>query len=239
LKVLGELMAETKIVSVNLTGKDLVSGKVFETTSESVAKYAGIYRDGSAYKPATIIAGAGDLLKALDEEIAKMKVGEKKTLKLPPEKAFGERKKELVVVVPLREFDKRKIRPFPGLIVDVNNQYGKVQTVSGGRVRVDFNSDLAGKDVEYEIEIEKEFKTDKEKVGALVEKFFPFAGDQKPDFELKSGNLEVKIPKIESKEIEMIKQVFEKTIKDFVKGVKEVKISEKAEKKEKKAEKKK
>ena len=84
-------MAENRIISVSLTGRDLVTGKVFETTSASVAKYAGIYREGTSYKHATVIIGAGDLLKALDKELAKMKVGEKKVIKLSPEKAFGER----------------------------------------------------------------------------------------------------------------------------------------------------
>ncbi|MFH1587189.1 MAG: hypothetical protein ABID38_04995, partial [Candidatus Diapherotrites archaeon] len=41
------------------------------------------------------------------------------------------------------------------------------------------------------------------------------------------GKLEIKLPKIDAKEIEIVKQIFGKAVKDNVKDVKEVKFSEK------------
>jgi len=161
------------IAVVSFTGRETESGRVFDTTDEKTARESGIYRENAIFRPVPIILGKGELIKGLEEELEKMREGEHKTVKLQAEKAFGPRRKELVVVVPLQEFKNRNVQPFPGLVVELNDRYGRVQSVSGGRVRVDLNSDLAGKEVEYDIKVEKELKTGKEQVQALTEKFFP------------------------------------------------------------------
>jgi FKBP-type peptidyl-prolyl cis-trans isomerase 2 len=43
--------------------------------------------------------------------------------------------------------------PYPGMIVSVNRLRGKVLSVSGGRVRVDFNHPLAGKTLRFDVEV--------------------------------------------------------------------------------------
>lgn len=222
-------MKNGSIVLVEFTGKELVSGKVFDTTDEKTAVDAGISREGGIYKAIPIVVGKGDLINGLDETIEGMKIGEEKTVQLPPEKAFGERKKELVFVVPLREFKQRKIQPFPGLVVEINGRYGKVQTVSGGRVRVDFNSDLAGRDVEYKIKVVKELKTAKEQADAMLEKFFPLK-EGKAEGKIADGVLEVKLPAKMPKEIQLLKDAFAKFATENIKGIKKVKYIEEFEK---------
>lgn len=230
-------MEKGSIVLVRFTGRDTVIGKIFDTTDEKIAKEAGIYREGAIFKPVPIIVGKGDLIKGLEEELEKMREGEEKIVAIPPEKAFGERKKELVVVVPLREFKARKIQPFPGLIIDINGRYGKVQTVSGGRVRVDFNSDLAGKPVEYKLKVVKELKSQKEQIDALLEKFFPLK-EGKAEANIKAKEeLEITLPSNLPKEIQLLKDAFAKIVTENVKGIKKVRFVEEFEKKEKRAQK--
>lgn len=217
-------MERGAIVEIEFTGKDVNNGRVFDTTSEKEAKEAGIYNEKARYGATSVIVGKGEVLKGLDNALLEMKIGEEREIKLDAQDAFGERKKELVVVVPFNEFKKRKIMPVPGLVVDLNGNYGRIQTVSGGRVRVDFNNELAGREVEYRVKILKELKDSKEKLKALQEKRFALPGAKA---ELKAkGVAEITIPAGMPKEIEVVKKEFENLVKEHIAEVKEVKFKE-------------
>ncbi len=183
-------MERGSFVYVELTGKVKSTGEVFETTKEEVAKASGIYREGVKYKPRLVIVGEGMLLKRLEEELEKMEVGEKRLVELKPEEAFGERREDLVKLLPLSEFRERNVKPKPGDVVYFNGVPARVLSVSGGRVSVDFNHPLAGKEVVYEIEIEGVVEDDKEKVKALVEEL---TGLGEGKFKLEFGEKRVRI----------------------------------------------
>ncbi|MCX8189810.1 MAG: peptidylprolyl isomerase [Candidatus Diapherotrites archaeon] len=158
------------ILRLNYTIRD--SSEVFDTTLESVAIKEGIFQKERKYEPAIFIVGMPNFFEKVDGEIEGMSIGEKRTIALEPRDAFGERNPELVRVVPLSEFKRRKVLPFPGLVVDVNGMQGKVQSVSGGRVRVDFNHQLAGKEIFFEAEVLEKVESDEKKAEALVERYF-------------------------------------------------------------------
>ena len=195
---------------------------MFDTTSEKVAKENNLYRENAVFRPVPVIVGHGDVLPGLDEALANMKEGEMKNVKLGAQKAFGERRKELVVVIPLQEFRKRNIMPTPGLIVDLDGVYGKVQTVSGGRVRIDMNNDLAGKEVEYEIKILKEVKDVSEQAQLLTEKFFPLR--EKAQVRLEGEVLKVKLPKEAAKQLAPLITPFSQTITHTIPQIKSIEI---------------
>ena len=90
-------MEKGDIVKVTFTAREESSGNIFDTTSEKVAKEAGIFKEGAIYRAIPVVVGAGDLIKGLEAELEKMSEGEQKEITLEPEQAFGERKKELVV----------------------------------------------------------------------------------------------------------------------------------------------
>lgn len=186
------MVEKGKMIQISFTGIDKSSNKVFDTTNEEEAKKAGIFVENGVYKPLSVIIGEGELLKGLDSAIQEMKVGEEKEIELSPKDAFGERNTDLVRLVPLKEFKKRNINPIPGMVVNLNEQYGRVQSISGGRVRVDFNPDLAGKPVMYRVKIEKELKTDEEKAGGIFVKFFPYVDEK--NFKFKGKEIEILLP---------------------------------------------
>ena len=218
-----------RVIIIEFTGMEQESGKIFDTTDEKTAKENGLYKENAIFKAIPVVTGKGDVLPGLDEALEKMKAGEEKTIEMGPEKAFGERKKDLVIVVPLQEFKKRKIQPFPGLIVDLDGQYGRVQTVSGGRVRLDLNSDLAGKNVEYKIKVIKEYTKPEEKAQALAEKYFPIKG-MTVETKLEKGKLKIKLPKEIAKQVAPMVAPLAKTIKEIIPEVKELDIEESFEK---------
>ncbi len=172
-----------KIVKVHFTGKEALEGKVFDTTHEEEAKKAGIHDVRRKYEPLTIITGEKELLEKVEDVLAQMKEGEEKIVSLIASEAFGERKADLVRVVPLKNFYDQKINPFPGLVVRVADAIGKVQSVTSGRVRIDFNHPLAGRDVEYHVELVKELKDNKEIAEAIFEKYYSRIPGSKKEIE--------------------------------------------------------
>ncbi len=165
-------MEKGDIAVISYTATDKTNDKVFDSTIKEQAEKAGIFNEKITYEPLNIIIGNKELMPQLEEEITKMKAGEEKKILLKPEQAFGERKAEMIKVLPLKEFISREIRPVPGLPFELNNMRGKVQSVSGGRVRVDFNHELAGKEIEYDVKLEKLITEKKDKLEAIKEKFF-------------------------------------------------------------------
>ncbi len=218
-------MEKGGILKINYTGREKSSGEVFDTTLEKEAVKAGIFDKNRKYAPIVVVAGEGDLLPALDSILTKMKKGEKRTVSLKPGEAFGERNPKLAKMVPLQEFRKRDIKPFPGLIVELNNLHGRVQSVSGGRVRVDFNHPLAGKEVEFDLSVEDEITDRKEKVEALFGKFFQLP-EGKGKLEVKESEVRVSIPSEFALAAAQFKKPFSEQVLKHIKGIKKVKFEE-------------
>jgi FKBP-type peptidyl-prolyl cis-trans isomerase SlyD len=171
-------MKKGDLISIEFTGREKSTGKVFDTTQKDVAEKEGLSTSGREYGPVPVVAGNGEVLPGLDNALMEMKVGEHQTIELPPEKAFGHRNAQLIKVLPLSEFKKNNIPAVPGTWINANDMMGKVQSVSGGRVRVDFNPELAGKEVTYELKILKHYTDEKEMLDVLTNKIF--RGKEKP-----------------------------------------------------------
>jgi FKBP-type peptidyl-prolyl cis-trans isomerase 2 len=187
-----ETTKKKRMISVNFVGKEMLNGEVFDTTKEDVAKEHDIYDPKRQFKALTIIPGEKEMLPKVEKELETMKEGEEKTVKLSPKDGFGERNSDLVRILPAKVFAEQKIAPVPGLVINVGNAMGKVQSVSGGRVRVDFNHLLAGRDLEYTVKVEKEYKTKKEFAEQLYDKYYSIIPETKK--EIKEENLYITVP---------------------------------------------
>ncbi|MBI5036761.1 FKBP-type peptidyl-prolyl cis-trans isomerase [Candidatus Micrarchaeota archaeon] len=154
---------------VNMEYSAKTEGVVFDTTSAEEAKKAGI-RHRAAYGPALVAAGKNQVIPGLDEALLNAEEGKTSSVSIPPEKAFGERSSQLVRLVPLQQFHQQNVSPKPGMVLELDNRPCRVQSVSGGRVRVDFNHELAGKTLDYTFTVKRVFKKPEEKVGVLAEK---------------------------------------------------------------------
>ena len=164
--------SKTRFIKISYTAKLKEKGTVFETTDEEIAKKEGIYNKQIIYKPISVIVGEGHVLPGVDDALEKMEVGDEKAIDISPDKGFGRRDPKLIRLIPRKIFTQQKMNPIPGMSVTLDGKPAKIQTDSGGRVRVDFNSELAGKSLVYNIKIEEEAKDDKEKVRYLVERSF-------------------------------------------------------------------
>jgi FKBP-type peptidyl-prolyl cis-trans isomerase 2 len=87
-------------ISVNYIGR-LPDGKVFDTSIEKVAKENNIFNPGKTYKPLKITVGRGEVIKGFDDGVIGMKVGQTKTLTIPPEEGYGPVYPELMQAYPV------------------------------------------------------------------------------------------------------------------------------------------
>src|SRR5208283_2105988 len=135
-------------IEVEFTGK-VKDGEIFDSNIEEDLKKIS---PDSKSEPFIFSLGEGMFLPAIDDFLIGKEIGEY-NLELPPERAFGKRDTSMIQRIPLRIFKEQKINPIPGFIFNFDGRIGKVLASSGGRVIVDFNNPIAGKDVIYKIKV--------------------------------------------------------------------------------------
>ena len=211
-------------IELDYVGRLKEEGKIFDLTSEAVARKEGLYHDHQQYGPQIICVGEGGIVKGLDAFLIGKQTGTH-TLSLTPDEAFGKKNAKLIKIIPISTFKKQQMRPFPGLQVNIDGFMGIIKTVSGGRVIVDFNHPIAGRDVVYEVTVKRVVTEAKEKIKAYL-KMNVFGRDI--PFTFDKGTLAIQLPLPE----EMRKPIVDK-IKDVIPDVKDVAFEEIKEKEKK------
>jgi len=196
-------------IELEFLGKNLVNNEVFDTNIPAEAKKINLEMNA---KPFIICIGKSMVVKGFDEALENKEINKKYTIKLTPEKAFGKRQSNLVRLIPLKVFTAQKIYPEPGMTLALDENLVKVISVSGGRVLVDFNNPLAGKDVEYEFAIKRIVSDAKEKVNAFQRFFF------NQEFEFDLDEKDPKNKKIIFKDVKLtpILDAFKSKFKEFL-----------------------
>ena len=161
-----------EIVRINYTARIIENDKVFDTTSADVAKEAGIFNEKYSYAAMPYIIGSGRFFKVLDEAVANAEIGKETEIEIKCEDAVGAKDPKLIETYPIKEFYKQEIMPQPGLEVKLGDRTGTVVTVGAGRVKVDFNNFLAGKDLKYTFTVEEVMKDNEAKADAIVQMDF-------------------------------------------------------------------
>ena len=181
------------LIFANYTARVKDTGEGIESTVEEDAKKLKIYEESRRYEPRLVAVGEGWLISGLDAEVAKLSVGEKKEIELPPEKAFGLRDPTQLRMIPLRKFGEREHEMSVGDSVEIDNRLGVVRFIGSGRAQVDFNHRLAGKSIVYDFQVLRTVNTDDDKVRALVDRRLAGEGG-KTAIELANDALTVTIP---------------------------------------------
>jgi peptidylprolyl isomerase len=147
-----------EIAIVHLTGR-LVDGPeaggVFETTDVDIALDEGIYHDNRDFKPLEFRIGEGHVIPGIDEAVEDMSVGETKTIVLDPEDAYGTIDQSAIVTVPREELEQRSdtTAEVDELVESESGDIGWIVEVDRETATVDFNHELAGERVEFEIKL--------------------------------------------------------------------------------------
>lgn len=119
------------------------SGEVFEDRTDS---------------PMQIIAGRGQVMRALENELMDMEIGEERTVELAAKDAYGEYNMDALQHVPTYKIPNgenmpvgryigwkspRNLEPIPVKVLEIENQIATL----------DFNHPLAGKDLVYWVKV--------------------------------------------------------------------------------------
>jgi peptidylprolyl isomerase len=132
-------------VQVNYTLK-LADGTIFES---SIGR-----------EPLEFTLGAGQVIPGFEKAVFGMKVGEKKTVTIPVDEAYGPRNEDLVGEYP-REKLPSDLNPQVGqqLVMTRPDGAKMIATITdvsdNDTITIDLNSPLAGKDLTFEIELVK------------------------------------------------------------------------------------
>lgn len=125
----------------------------------SVALENGIELDNTRVReePVSLTIGDGNLLPGFENALLGLRAGDRRTVHLPPEDAFGPWNPENV-----QTFDTRKFadRPQPDQMIEFEDKskttlVGVVKSVNDEITEIDFNHPLAGRNVVFEVEIIK------------------------------------------------------------------------------------
>jgi FKBP-type peptidyl-prolyl cis-trans isomerase SlyD len=135
-------------VRIGYTVRTTDDETVVDTTDEDVAEEAGIDEEGHEFGPRTIVVGGGHVFEAVNDDLIGREVGDGNAVHIDAVDAFGEFDPDDVRTVSAEKIDEDD--RYPGAHVNVDGQQGHVETIIGGRARVDFNHPLAGEDLEYE-----------------------------------------------------------------------------------------
>jgi peptidylprolyl isomerase len=216
------------LIYVNYTAKVKDTGEAIESTVESEAKKLNIYDPERRYEARLVSVGEDWVLKGLDEEIAKMDTGERKTVELAPEKAWGDRDPSLIRMVPIRKFGEKADELRVGDVVEVDNRLGTVRFMGSGRAQVDFNHRLAGKTLVYDVEVVSKVETDEEKVRSLIKRRFPGEVGDKIEFTQRASEVTVEIPEeaFMAEGLQVIKRGVSNDIVHFLPAIKKVTFKE-------------
>ena len=108
-------------------------------------------------RPAELVIGDGNLPAAFEAVIHGMKAGERKIERIEPKDGFGQHNPSNVQRIPKDQFDP-SVELSEGLVVSFQDKAksevpGVVATIDDTMVTVDFNHPLAGRDLEFEVEI--------------------------------------------------------------------------------------
>ncbi|MEF8822955.1 MAG: peptidylprolyl isomerase [Desulfohalobiaceae bacterium] len=125
--------------------------------------YHGTLNDGTVFdstyeeSPMDFTLGEGEIIPGFEEAVEGMDEGEKKNITVEPERAYGEYNEQGVVQVP-RENLPEDIQPEEGMMLQLNTPedqvvYVTVTEIDDQNVTLDANHPLAGKTLNFDIEL--------------------------------------------------------------------------------------
>ncbi len=125
--------------------------------------YQGKLRNGETFDssegrdPLEFKVGSGNVIAGFDNGVLDMKPGDKKTLEIPVDQAYGPRNEELLLEFPNEKLP-ADLKPEKGMQLQLSSQDGQVYPVVVTEVKesgvvLDANHPLAGEDLIFDVEL--------------------------------------------------------------------------------------
>ena len=125
--------------------------------------YHGKLNDGTTFdssegrEPLEFEVGSGMVIKGFDDGVTGMNVGDKKTISIPSEDAYGPKQEEMIINFPINNFPP-DITPEVGMTLQMHGENGQelpvvITALNEDSVTLDANHPLAGKELIFDIEL--------------------------------------------------------------------------------------
>ncbi len=136
------MVQEGKFVAIHYTGK-LENGEVFDSCTGDF--------------PFEFEVGAGSVISGLDSAVRGMEVNQEKSIVIPPEEAYGVYNDSMVQSIPAADV-RAHFEPKVGMTIGVHLENGMqvpatITKVDDSTVMIDFNHQLAGKTLHFDVKI--------------------------------------------------------------------------------------
>lgn len=143
-------------VRIDFTGT-LEDGTVFDTTLKEGTGDCGCDDCGCEEGPMELVIGEDSFFTLIEEALVGMTVGEKKTVQIPAEEAFGDYDEEKVFSIP-RDQIPADLNPEVGQELELTDEDDEavmvtVLEVDEDGITLDANHPLAGENLSYEVEL--------------------------------------------------------------------------------------
>ena len=131
-------------------------GRVAKNGDHVSVHYTGTLDDGTQFdssigrEPLAFTLGAGQVIPGFDHAVIGLKVGQSVTVHLEPKDAYGERSDALILAVPI---DQAPAGLKVGDRVNAGGRSAVVTAVTATSVTIDVNPELAGKALNFKIEL--------------------------------------------------------------------------------------
>lgn len=193
---MAEKIKEGDCIYISFTGKNKADGRIFSTTDEEIAKKNDLYDKKNKYGPVFLIVGKGSLMPALEKGLIDKAIDKPITVTVQSAEGFGRRDPSKIESISVKRLKDAGIKPLKGNIVRTKDKVGIITSVTSGRAVVDFNHELAGKDLEFEVKVESLIAEKDEKLKGLIDHYYSGLKPEEESFTLdnKTGLLSVELP---------------------------------------------
>ncbi|MEF9956277.1 MAG: FKBP-type peptidyl-prolyl cis-trans isomerase [Acinetobacter sp.] len=147
----------TEIIQPNEEIRIQAGSKVELHFSVSIENGIEIDNTRGRDEPVNLVIGDGNLLEGFEKALFGLRAGDRRTVHLPPEDAFGQWNPENIQIFDTVKFEQR---PIIGHMIEFEDKakaslFGVVKSVNEDTTEIDFNHPLAGKNITFEVEIFK------------------------------------------------------------------------------------
>ena len=125
--------------------------------------YHGKLTDGTTFdssegrEPLEFEVGSGQVIPGFDDGVTGMAIGEKKTILIPADEAYGQKQEDMIMEFPKERFPEDMV-PEAGMQLNMSNGQGQnfpvvIVEVKEAVVILDANHPLAGEDLTFDLEL--------------------------------------------------------------------------------------
>jgi peptidylprolyl isomerase len=125
--------------------------------------YTGKFDDGEVFdsseerQPFEFRVGSNSVIPGMDNAMIGMEINQEKSIKLPPNEAYGEYDEAMIYNFPIEDI-KKQFEPEIGMVIGVQMENGnsvpaRIKEITGTDVFIDMNHPLAGKTLNFNIKL--------------------------------------------------------------------------------------